>query len=802
MSFILKPRFHLAPTSLAAALWVGALAGTPAYAQAPASVASEATFVISLAAQPLGAALNELARQARLQLLVRRELVEGKNAPGVSGNLTARQALDRLLAGSGLIATQDGNSVVVQPANRNAQVSDATLPAVQVVARDDGPTEASGQYTSRGLSIGKGTQTPREIPQSVSVITRQQLDDRNLTKVEDAVRTTTGVSVTRLDGAGNYNTIQTRGFDIGSILLDGMPIPQGANYSTALDTAVYDRIEVLRGPAGLLQGAGEPGGTINLVRKRAVAQRSISANVQAGSFGLRRADVDVNTALNESGTLRGRVVAVAEDRDSFVDVLFNKKELGYGTIELDITPATTLSGGFARQRARSVVDQGLPTYADGRLISLPRSTFAGTAANRQDMDTDDAFAELEHRLSSGGVVKAAVREVKRTNFYRSARASTQAAANGDYRMETIDLLGELKDRSYDVYLSTPFALGGRQHKLLLGVNRSDSDTGIGNFARGPTYTANIFRPDYNRPYPVIALPGFTSVTERSENALYGQAQFSLTERLKVLAGGRLSWAEVQSRRTSDGAITSTSKPGRQFTPQVAALYDLSDALTAYASYVETFVVQTQLDAARELLPPRTGSQLEVGLKGEFLNKRLQTHAAIFRIDDKNRAITDPTVITASIPGGEVRAEGFELEATGQVAPGWDLLAGYAYTDTKYIKAPAAQVGQVFSAHTPRHLLNLSTRYAFRDSALRGLSLGGGVSWRSEFFAQSGAIRIASGNYAVVNLQLGWQINNQLNLSLGVDNLFDKNYYEKVSSVSTQNFYGEPRKFVVALKARY
>ena len=674
-----------------------------------------------------------------------------------------------------------------------------SLPEVKVT---DTAANTEGSYTARTLDTGKTGAAPRETPQSVSVITRQQLDDRNFTKVEDAVKSATGVSVTRFDGAGNYNTIQSRGFDIGAILLDGMPISLGSNYSTALDTAVYDRIEILRGPAGLLQGAGEPGGTINLVRKRALGPLAMGANVQLGSFGLRRADVDLTGSLNASGTLRGRVVAVTEDRESFVDVLFNKKELGYGTLELDINPATTLSVGFARQKARSVVDQGLPTYANGVLINAPRSTFAGVAANRQDMDTDDAFAELEHRLANGGVVKAAVREVKRTNFYRSGRANSVAAGNGDYRFETVDLGGELRDRSYDLYLSTPFTLGGRQHKVLAGYNRNDRDTGDGNFAYGPTYAANVFRPNYGMAYPNIVLPGFTGVTTRSEDALYGQAQFSVTERLKLIVGGRLSWAEVQSRRTSDGVVTAQSKPGRQFTPQVSALYDINTHLTAYASYVETFVVQSQLDAARNLLPPRTGKQVEFGVKGEFLNKRLQTQAAVFRIDDVNRAIADPVVTTASIPGGEVRSQGLELEASGQVAPGWDVLAGYAYTDTKYIKAPVAQQGQVFSAHTPRHLLNLSTRYAFRNAALRGVSVGGGVSWRSEFFAQSGAIRIASGNYALANVQVAWQINDQLNLSLGVDNLFDKTYYEKVSGVARQNFYGEPRKFVLALKARY
>lgn len=675
----------------------------------------------------------------------------------------------------------------------------AVLPEVQVT---DTGTTTEGSYTARTVDIGKTGASPRETPQSVSVITRQQLDDRNFTKLEDAVKSATGLVITRLDGAGNYNSIQSRGFDIGAILLDGMPIAQGANYATALDMAIYDRIEILRGPAGLLQGAGEPGGAINLVRKRALGLKAIGANVQLGSFGMRRADVDVTGPLNAAGTLRGRLVAVADRRDSFVDLLFTDKNAAYGTLELDIAPSTTLSAGFTRQQVRSMVDQGLPTYADGRLIDVSRNTFVGNRANRQDMDTDDAFLELEHRLGNGGLVKAAVRDVRRDNFYRSGRANGAAAANGDLRFETVDLQGYLKDRSYDLYLATPFELAGRRHRLLLGANRNERDTGDGNFAYGPSSTFNIFNPNHDLPYPVINLPGFTGITTREESALYGQGQFSVTDRLKLLAGGRLSWAEVQSRRTSDGVVTARSKPGRQFTPSVAAMYELNASLTAYVSYVETFVVQSQLDAAGQLLPARSGKQTEVGLKGEFLNRRLQTQAAVFRIDDVNRAIADPVVPGASVPGGEVRSQGLELEASGQVAPGWDLLAGYAYTDTKYTKAPVAQQGQVFSPITPRHMVNLSTRYAFRDAALRGWSVGGGVSWRSEFFAQAGALRIVSGNYALANAQVSYQVNDQVNVSLNIDNLFDKKYYEKVSGVSRQNFYGEPRKFVVALKARY
>nr|WP_145552636.1 TonB-dependent siderophore receptor [Variovorax boronicumulans] len=674
------------------------------------------------------------------------------------------------------------------------------LPEVRVT--ESGST-TEGTYVARALDIGKTGLSPRETPQSISVITRQQLDDRNVTKLEDALKSTVGVNITRLDGAGNYNTIQARGFDIGAVLLDGLPIAQGPNYATALDLALYDRVEVLRGPAGLLQGAGEPGGAVNLVRKRALGTLRIGGGAQLGSFGLRRVEADLTGPLNAAGTLRGRVVVVEDRRDSFVDLLFSNKHAAYGTLELDLAPSTTLSVGATRQRVRSMVDQGLPAYATGQLLDVPRSTVVGTRANRQDMDTRDTFAELEHRLDNGGVVKAALRDVQRENFYRSGRANGAVAANGNFAFETVDLKGELQDRSADLYLATPFTLAGRAHRLLLGLNHNERKSGEDNFAYGPRSTFNIFAPGYiDMAYPQLTLPGFVRTTTRTETALYGQAQFSLSERLRLLAGGRLSWAEVEIKRNSDGQILSGSKPGRQYTPNLAALFDLTPQWTAYASYAESFVVQSQLDARGQLLVPRSAEQMELGLKGEFLNKRLQTQVALFRIEDRNRALVDPVVSTASIAGGEVRSEGVELEASGQVALGWDLLAGYAYTKTEFLKGTAAQQGQVFATSTPKHVVNLSSRYALRDGALRGFSIGGGISWRSSFYAQAGSLRLVSGNYALANLQLGYAFNDHVELGLTVDNLFDKTYYEKVSGLARQNFYGSPRSAVLALKLHY
>ncbi len=682
-----------------------------------------------------------------------------------------------------------------------AHAQDAALPEVKVTnSADTATTEGTGQYTARELSVGKMEQAPREIPQSISVITRQQLDDRNVTKVEDAVKFSTGITVTRFDGAGNYNTFQSRGFDLGAIQLDGVPIPQG-NYST-LDTAMYDRIEVLRGPAGLLQGGSEPGGTVNLVRKRAPGKLMLNADAAVGSFGLRRGEVDVGGALNAAGTVRARAVAVAEDRDSHVDTLFNNKRMGYGTLEWDIAPSTTLSIGGAQQRVRASIDQGLPTYADGRLANLPRSAFSGLASNRQDLETTDLFAELEHRLSGGGTVRLSARDVDRSAFYSAARANSALAQNGNFTMEMVDGLTHVKTRNYDLFASLPVNVAGRSHRLLVGASRSENKSYDNNFVYGTPSEVNLLTPNYAAPYPALVLPGYSAITTRTENALYGQAQVSVADSVKVLAGGRLGWADAVTRSTSTGAATSVADPGRQFVPSVAVLYDFHPQYTAYAGYSETFVVQSQLDAARNLLAPRTGKQVEFGVKGEFLDKRLQAHAAVFRIIDENRAMTDPNATNASIAGGKVRSQGFEAEVSGQPQPGWDVVAGYAYNDTLYLNAPVSQVGQVFSPVTPRHSVNLFTRYAFTSPALRGFSIGGGISYRSEFFAQSGTLRITPGDYVLASAQVGYQINDQLALNLSVDNLFDKTYYEKVSNTFRQNFYGEPRRVTLALKARY
>lgn len=261
-----RPCFRLTPLALAAALALPSLV----FIVSPAHAQTSTAMPISLPAQSLGAALNELARQARLQLMVHPDLVADKQAPAVSGSLTPRQALDRVLAGSGLKADIQGTEVIIRrmPA---AESGVTTLVEMKVTAQgmDDGTTEGTGSYTTRSMGTATGlVLSPRETPQSVSVITHQRIEDQRLVSVAEALRNAPGVSYKAIDRGRGGTTV--RGFSLTNFQIDGVPTILDANMDIDnASIAIYDRIEVVRGATGLRSGAGDPGATINLVRKHA-----------------------------------------------------------------------------------------------------------------------------------------------------------------------------------------------------------------------------------------------------------------------------------------------------------------------------------------------------------------------------------------------------------------------------------------------------------------------------------------------------------------------------------------------------
>lgn len=679
------------------------------------------------------------------------------------------------------------------------------LPLVRVTGSgvDDAGTEGSGSYAAPRSTIGKEAIPLRETPQSVSVITRQQLDDQNLTTVEDALKTVTGVSIVRYDATGNYTQFTARGFAADLYQLDGLPLETDAN-GIYFDLAAYDRIEVQRGAGALYVGAGEPAVTVNLARKRALAAFGASGALSVGRWDAYRAEADVTGALNADGTLRGRLVAVAEDYDTYMDGIDGRKGMGYGTLELDLSPSTTVSVGGTWQDVRTVLSRGLPAWADGSLIDMPRSTMPVQDWNHQRLISRSAFAELEHRFANASSLKFSLRRTERGNDSRYLDPAIPAADGTMTGLNASAFERDNSDNNLDLYYTLPWQWRGLQQHWIVGADwrRSGSRTRYAGYEQIPGATLDLFDVDHAAiPEPDFDLERNVGSSRTTSSGVYTQLRFKPAERWTLVGGGRLSWWKLNSVSAFGGSVSGYEERG-EFTPYGAVLFDLNRTMTVYGSINEIFKAQDATTASGEQIGPRRGRQLELGLKGEAADGRVTWLVSAYRLNDENRAITDPADDRFSIPAGKVRSQGFEGEVRGELLANWSVSAGYAYTDTRYIRAAVTQPTRTFSPTTPRHNANVALQHRITDGPAQGLDLGVAVRGVSDFYNGSGAGRVDGPAYTLVDVNVGYRLSPHLRLTLNVDNLLDRVYWEKVSYPGRQNFFGQPRNLTLALRANY
>ncbi len=794
------------------AIWCTAMASATAGAQSAAQPATQSgttptsqVRTVAIGAGALDTVLARYAAAAGVQIVYDPAWLAGRQSPGISGEMSVQQGFDRLLAGTGYRAVPSAAGTYALQAAPQGGVTQ--LEAVTVTGTATPATsEGTNSYTSNAVTLGKGTQTLKEIPQSVSVVTRQQLDDQNLNSLSDAMRNVTGITVETLSSGGNISGFISRGYTLDSIQVDGLRAPAGAgNLSAGFDLAIYDRIEVMRGPSGLYQGTGEPGGSVNLVRKRPLQEFAFSAQASVGSWDYYRAVADLSTPFDSEGKVRGRFIAAYEDRGSFVDRVNSERPTLYGIIEADLTPHTTLAAGITHQRSRTTPAFGLPAYADGSLLDVRRGTNLSAEWNRIEEEATELFADLEHRLEGGGVVKASV-------FHRDTDTPTRQTTwpnravdplTGDTNLVAWSYRNHWKTTGADAHLNLPIEAFGREHSLLVGADYSYTRKQF-NYGGGTLFPTNVYEPVIDMPMPDMEqVNGNDGRT--SEFGLYTRANFQATDNLKFIAGARLGWWKNDARNANqyfgDFSQTETRIAART-TPYAGLVYDLTPQVSAYASYTSIFQPQTETDAQGNTLSPRVGRQIETGLKGAFMDGRLNAHAALFQIVDRNRAMGDLNNPMYSVAAGKVRSQGFETEISGSPLPNWDIVAGYAYTQTKYLEAAAATEGLSYSTITPRHAINLWTRYRFTQPTLEGFSVGTGVRWNSGNYLQSGNVRWDQGSYAVVSAQVGYRYNRHVEGTLTVDNLFDRKYYEKLGGASRQNYYGQPRSVMLTLRYQY
>jgi outer membrane receptor for ferric coprogen and ferric-rhodotorulic acid len=756
----------------------------------------------SIPAQPLPAALDAFAAQAGVSFAYRTGDLSDLRSPGVSGTMTPEQALQRLLVGTGITwRFTDASTITLARVQGGSTTTLGTIAVEGRAPSDPGSTEGTNSYTGSQVTVGSKIPTSiRETPQSVSVITRQRIEDQSFTTVEDAVRQTTGMTIRKFDGAGIFNDMEARGFSNESLQFDGLNVRHFGNAITAADMAVYDRVEVLRGPAGLFKGAGEPSGAINLVRKRPLDQFQIGGALSAGSWDFYRGEADITGSILENNRVRGRFVAAYEDRDSFVDIIEKQTGTAYGTIDVDLTNRTLFSVGAIFQDVDSVYDRGLPAFADGRLLDVKRSTYIGADWGRIELQRNEGFAELEHRFENGGKVKFSTRIVDWDTGAKYAFSNTAVDSDGNVVIRTSQNRNDGLDSTFDLHGTTPFELGGLKHNFLVGVDLRTEHL-VDRLGNGPNTTMNVFQPNHAIPEPDI-LFATKRLTESQQFGAYGQLRVKPIESTTLVLGGRLSWFDTEVSNELTGTQTASASVDQELTPYAAVLVDISENHTLYGSYADIFQPQTNLTVDDEVVEPRTGRQFEVGVKGEYLQGQLNAHIAAFDIRDKNRAVSDPLNDTFFIASGEVQSRGFEAEVSGLPHPGLDLVAGYAFTNTKYIRDPDSQ-GQTFSEGTPKHSLKFWSKYTFQPgSFLDGFNIGGGLIAVSSFGAESGGVRFEEDGYAVVSARFGYQLNRNLEASFSITNVFDEKYYAHLAGATRQNYYGEPRAFLLSLRAKW
>ncbi|MBG6538114.1 Fe(3+)-pyochelin receptor FptA [Pseudomonas aeruginosa] len=688
------------------------------------------------------------------------------------------------------------------------------LAAAVADARKDGETELpdmviSGESTSATqppgvTTLGKVPLKPRELPQSASVIDHERLEQQNLFSLDEAMQQATGVTVQpfQLLTTAYY----VRGFKVDSFELDGVPALLGNTASSPQDMAIYERVEILRGSNGLLHGTGNPAATVNLVRKRPQREFAASTTLSAGRWDRYRAEVDGGGPLSASGNVRGRAVAAYEDRDYFYDVADQGTRLLYGVTEFDLSPDTLLTVGAQYQHIDSITNMaGVPMAKDGSNLGLSRDTYLDVDWDRFKWDTYRAFGSLEQQLGGGwkGKVSAEYQEAdSRLRYAGSFGAIDPQTGDGGQLMGAAYKFKSIQ-RSLDANLNGPVRLFGLTHELLGGVTYAQGETrqDTARFLNLPNTPVNVYRWDpHGVPRPQIGQytsPGTTTTTQKG---LYALGRIKLAEPLTLVVGGRESWWDQDTPATR-------FKPGRQFTPYGGLIWDFARDWSWYVSYAEVYQPQADRQTWNsEPLSPVEGKTYETGIKGELADGRLNLSLAAFRIDLENNPQEDPDHPGPPnnpfyISGGKVRSQGFELEGTGYLTPYWSLSAGYTYTSTEYLKDSQNDSGTRYSTFTPRHLLRLWSNYdlPWQD---RRWSVGGGLQAQSDYSVDYRGVSMRQGGYALVNMRLGYKIDEHWTAAVNVNNLFDRTYYQSLSNPNWNNRYGEPRSFNVSLRGAF
>jgi len=800
-----SPDTLLRPSLLAFAIAFG----TPLFSS-PLLAAEQASSVraYNLPAAPLSTTLNQIASQRGLALSLNPALAAGKTSAPVNGQYDAASALRAALRGTGLQLEQSsaGTYTLVAVPEGTLALPETSVIGVENLESAWGPVEG---YTATRTAAGTKTDTALvEVPRSISVVTRQQMDDRNVHSLDDAVRYMPGITASSYGSDTRADWLRVRGFEP-TQFLDGLPLPKGVYANPKQETWNLDRLSLLRGPASSVYGQTPPGGLLDMVSRRPSAEASSEIQLQYGSDNHRQINFASTGKIDDAGQFLYGLSGVVRDSGTQVDHVDNKRYNIAPSLTWNIDDDTrfTLLSQFTRDDT-GITSQFLPIQ--GTKIKSP----LGDISHHKNLgDPDWEYYDrtyyalgyaFEHRLND-------VWQFKQNLRYTKSDLSFQSLTPGSYPFTTVDAEGnvgrtstsvdeDISQFAVDNNLQADFATGEIRHTLLLGLDHQRSNTNYTSIF-GDGLETNVINPIYGQPIvrPARSTAFYDYNQKTYQTGLYVQDQMAL-DQWRLTLGGREDWVHTSTKFINQGDATNTQRD-KQFSGNAALSYVFDNGFVPYLSYAESFQPTTGADATSTgSLKPTEGKQWELGIKYQPPGSKTLLTAAVYDLTQKNVAVTTfVNNVSVTSQTGEVKVKGLELEAVSDVTDNLKVIAAYTLAKSEVQKG--VDKGNRLQL-MPNQQASLWTDYTWHTGMLDGFGVGAGVRYTGNTYGDKANTWLGKADaYTVfdasVHYDLGRLDNSLKGASLAVNatNLFDKDYISTCDSFYC--YYGDQRSVVAS-----
>ncbi|MEI1755092.1 TonB-dependent siderophore receptor [Acinetobacter baumannii] len=685
---------------------------------------------------------------------------------------------------------------------------DAQVQALQTIQVKASNAEQSSEQTKaynvkNSSSATKLNIEAKETPQTINVVTRQQIEDFGLTSTRDVLRNTPGVTVSNQET--ERTTYMARGFEISNILTDGVGFPlSGYNYNnTNPDTFFYDRVEVVKGADSLTNAFGDPSATINNIRKRPTQEFQASGGASYGSWDTQRYEADVSGSILPSGKVRGRIMGYEQTGDSYLDRYSAEKNGFAGIVEADLTDSTLLTAGYSQEQNKPNANNwgSLPLLdANGKQISYDRSYNPNPDWAHWDNETQNAFVELKQKINDQWNAKLTYNYLDTKHNSRLLYYYGYPKADGsDVSLTPWGGQEHQEKHAVDFNLEGTYKLFNREHEATLGYSyvrnhqQDKQSTGTindSNVIKSTTIDWASWTPQS------ITWSDFTEAANYKQNinSIYAATRLHLNEDLKLLLGA--NYVQAESKGESYGSPMSYSES--KVSPYVGLTYNFTPEYTGYMSYTSIFRPQTGIDKdTNQALKPIEGKSYEMGVKSSWLDNRLTGTLSVFKTEQNNYPLrnSDGNPLNRKVPTSDLESQGVEVGLSGQITDNVNLSFGYAQFSIKDTKN-----GGEARTYNPNQTLNLLTTYT--PPVLPKLKVGAGLQWQDGIKLYDSNVNgtIKQDAYALVNLMASYEVNDHITLQANGNNIFDKKYLN--SFPDGQAFYGAPANYTVAVKFKY